>query len=81
MSELSIKSREDRARRELRKQGYRFKKSRTNGSVYRNGVYQGQNADDHGGYMILDVSSDLVVAGERFDLTLEDVEKWAEVIK
>lgn len=78
MSELSSKSREDRARRELGKQGYRFKKSRTNGSVYRNGVYQGQNADDHGGYMILDASTDFVVVGERFDLTLEDVEKWVE---
>ena len=37
MSELSIESREDHARRELRKQGYRLKKSRTNGSVYKIG--------------------------------------------
>ena len=73
MSELSIESREDHARRELRKQGYRLKKSRTNGSVYRNGVYQGQNADDFGGYAILDESTNLIVAGERFDLTLKDV--------
>ncbi len=78
MSELSIKSREDRARRELRKQGFRLKKSRTNGFVYRNGVYQGQNADDHGGYTIIEASTNLIVAGERFDLSLEDVERWAK---
>lgn len=78
MNELSIKSRENRARRELNKRGYRFKKSRTNGSVYWNGVYQGQNVDDHGGYAILDASTDFVVAGEGFDLSLEDVEKWVE---
>lgn len=75
--EKSIKTRENRVRRQLSRQGYRLHKSRTNGCVYQNGVYQGLNSDDYGGYRIVDSSTDMILAGERFDLSLEDVERWA----
>lgn len=59
-----IKAREDKARRQLAKQGYSLKKSRA----------QTYTADNQGGYMI--VQDGIIRAGERFDLTLEDVEKY-----
>lgn len=71
------KTRENRVRRQLARQGLRLQKSRTNGSVYVNGVYQGENVDDRGGYRIVDASTNAVVTGERFDMSLEDVERWA----
>lgn len=76
MKEPNTKCKEDRARRELKKQGYRLKKSRTNGFVYRNGIYQGQNPNDYGGYMIINATTNVVEEGERLDLSLEDVERW-----
>jgi hypothetical protein len=44
--------------------------------VYVNGIYQGQNIDDYGGFMIVDANGNFVVAGARFDLTLEHLEEY-----
>lgn len=73
----STKTRENRVRRQLARQGYRLHKSRTDGCVYQNGVYQGQNGDDYGGYMIVYANTNTVVRGDRFSMGLEDVEKFA----
>lgn len=64
MEKKEIKTREDRARKQLAKQGYSLKKSRA----------QTWTADNQGGYMI--VQNGIIQAGERFGMTLEDVEKF-----
>lgn len=64
MDDEEIKAREDKARKQLAKQGYSLKKSRA----------QTYTADNQGGYMIL--QDGIIQAGERFDMTLEDVEKF-----
>jgi len=64
MENKEIKVREDKARRQLAKQGYTLKKSRA----------QTYTVDNQGGYMIL--QDGVIQAGERFDMTLEDVEKF-----
>lgn len=58
---------ESRLRRKLASQGYSLRKSRV----------KGVNADNLGGFMITDSSHNAIVAGERFNLTLEDVESFA----
>lgn len=63
-----IKSREDKVRRQLAKQGLTLRKSRA--STF--------TADDQGGYRIVDTQFNRIEAGERFDLTLEDVEAYAQ---
>lgn len=63
----NTKSRENRVRRQLAKQGYRLCKSRT-GGVYLNNL---------GGYMIVNANYNIVVAGSNFELSLEDVEQFA----
>jgi hypothetical protein len=60
------KARENRARRALARQGETIRKSRARKYV--------PNLNDHGGYMIIDASRNSVIAGERFNLTLEDLE-------
>jgi len=72
----NTKVREKQVRRQLARQGLRLQKSRSDGSVYVNGVYQGENMDDRGGYRIVDANTNTVVAGEKFDLDLATVEKW-----
>jgi hypothetical protein len=62
----SERSREDAARREARRQGCALRKSRI----------QTPNLDNHGGWMIIDPWQNAIVAGERFDLDLDDVERW-----
>ena len=54
---------ESKARRELKKLGYLLKKSRVRNS----------NLDNQGSYMIIEPNMNIVVAGERFDLSLEEV--------
>lgn len=54
----------DTGKAQLAKQGYSLKKSRA----------QTYTADNQGGYMI--VQDGIIQAGERFDMTLEDVEKF-----
>lgn len=64
IADEEIKAREDKARKQLAKQGYTLKKSRA--KTY--------TADNYGGYMIL--QDGIIQAGERFNMTLEDVEKF-----
>lgn len=61
---MTEKSRENKARRNLAKQGYMLRKAR--GKL---------NIDNMGGYMIADTNG-CIVAGERFNLSLEDIEKF-----
>lgn len=66
--EKDIKCREDKVRRQLAKQGLTLRKSRV--STF--------SADNQGGYMIIDSQFNRIEAGERFDMTLEDVEAFAQ---
>ena len=54
-------------RRMLRKAGYTVQRSRS--SI---------DPDNLGGYMVIDLASNTVVAGSRYELSLEDVWKWAK---
>ena len=56
---------EKQIRRALNKAGYALHKSR--GHI---------NADNLGGYMIVDLTGNYVVAGARYDLDLTDVVEW-----
>lgn len=73
---MSIKARENKVRRQLARDGYRLRKSRTDGCVYTNGIFEGYNLDDRGGYMVVNMDN-AIVAGEKFDMSLEDVERFA----
>jgi len=66
--EKEIKRREDRVRRQLAKQGLALQKSRVSTL----------SADDQGGYRIVDTQLNRIEAGERFDMTLEEVEAFAQ---
>jgi len=59
--------RESRFRRSLAKDGMILRKSRS----------RTWTVDNHQGYMIVDADRNAVVAGGRFDLSLDDVEQWA----
>lgn len=61
------KSRESKVRRRLVSQGYALKKSRAINLT----------SDDQGGYQIIDLQFGRIEAGERFNLTLEEVEQFA----
>ena len=63
-----IKRREDKVRRQLARQGLALRKSRA--SIV--------TVNDLCGYMIIDAQYNRIVAGERFDLTLEDAEAYAQ---
>lgn len=56
---------EAQLRRESAKQGYALQKSRS-----------GYSGDNLGGYRIVDLNTNFIVAGERFNLSSEDVEKF-----
>lgn len=62
------KNQEQRLRRELNKAGYALHKSR-----------RAVSPDNLGGYMIVDLSGNYVVAGSRYELDLVDVENWLKV--
>jgi len=66
MSEL--KNLEQKLRRTLTKQGYQLKKSRARNWSYNNFL----------GYMIVNPYDNTIECGERFDLSLEDVARFAE---
>ena len=66
--EKEIKRREDSVRRQLAKQGLALRKSR---------VFT-PSADDQGGYRIVDTQFNRIEAGERFDMSLEEVEAFAK---
>lgn len=59
------KVREARLRRLARSGGYSLHKSRA-----------GFSADNLGEFMVVDTDMNAVVAGGRYDLTLDDVEEW-----
>ncbi len=59
------KVRENRLRRWASRLGLQLHKSRA----------RSLNIDDYGGWMICDADNDLVVAGEKFNLSLENVEE------
>lgn len=61
------KRREARARRRLRKLGLFVRKDRVR-------IW---DMDHHGGYMLVN-DNNVVVGGERFSLTLDDLETWGE---
>lgn len=61
------RSREQELRRVLKAAGYRMRRSRNSIGL-----------DNLGGYMIVTLSDNTVVAGGRFELSLEDVQEWAE---
>lgn len=58
--------REARARRVLRRDGYKLRKDRASS----------WSLHHQGGYMIIDASINGVVGGSNYDWTLEDVEAW-----
>lgn len=66
--EKEIKRREDRVRRRLAKQGLALRKSRVSTPL----------VNDQGGYMIVDTQFNRIEAGERFDMSLEEVEAFAQ---
>lgn len=66
--EPNKQAREDRLRQVLEAQGLVLRHFRERGEP---------NSDAFGEYMIIDRQSGAVVAGERYDLTLDDAEAWA----
>ena len=58
-------SRARRLRKTAQKRGFMLRKSRGPLSL-----------NNHGEFMIVDPSRNVAVAGERFDLDLDDVEAW-----
>jgi hypothetical protein len=67
MHDVLPKSRERRARRYLARMGFDLRKSRKRNPC---------GVDDQGGYMIVDLQTNFVADGSRFDLNLDDVEAW-----
>jgi hypothetical protein len=63
----SKKARESTLRRRLAKEGYSLRKSRKSICL-----------DNFGDYMIIDTYKNYVVAGSRYDYTLDDVEDFLE---
>lgn len=64
--QLSEAAREARLRRAARRQGYVLRRSRWHlGSI-----------DNYGEFMIVDADRNWTVAGLRFDMTLDDVERF-----
>ena len=57
-------------RKKLRRQGFGLHKSRKANSKY-------FDCNDYGGYMIYNLYFNTVEAGEKFNLSFEDVESWA----
>lgn len=54
----------------------RRRAGRERGWVLRKDRARSWNVDHQGGYMIVDLYSNSLVAGQRFDLGLDDVEWW-----
>jgi hypothetical protein len=62
-SHLSINADEARARRAAQRSGLVARKSR----------WRLNTIDNHGGFMVVDPFNNLIVAGERYDLSARDV--------
>jgi len=67
MEARESKYREDRARRKLSKQGIVVRKSRA----------QAVTANNFGDYMLVNARRNAIIAGARYELTLEDIERYA----
>lgn len=65
---MTEQAREARVRRGLRRQGYTLIKSRA----------RNWSINNHCKYMIVEAYNNSIVAGEKFDLNIEDVEKFLE---
>ncbi len=63
---MSDKNRERRLRYALNKAGYLLRKSRV----------RNIHLDNFGDYMVVDLYTNAVVVGSRFDYTLDNVEAW-----
>ena len=72
-------TREQRLRLRTRELGYVLRKSRTDGSVYRDGTYMGESPSDRGGWMIVDATTNMAITGIRYELTVEDIEAFLDV--
>jgi hypothetical protein len=59
-------SRESRLRALARRRGLVVRKDRARSS----------NIDHYGGYMLVDEYTNFIVGGQRFDLTIDDLEDW-----
>lgn len=66
MKNTEIKIREDKARKQLKDQGYTLEKRTNNINLYHSGCYR-----------ILNSWTGNIEAGADFDMTLEDVEQFA----
>ncbi len=64
-----MKSRENKVRKQLEKQGFKLQKRRTNKDIYHIGQYR-----------ILDLHTNTIVTGANYDLTIDDVEKYVDEI-
>lgn len=64
---MTNKNLEKKLRRALNKHGYALHKSRKPFGM-----------DNLGGYMIVDIYHNAVVAGDRYSFSLEDVSDWLE---
>lgn len=63
---MSEKNKEQQLRRALYKMGYHLQKS----------LARNWSCDNQCGYRVTDAFNNAVVSGERYDLTLEDVEAF-----
>lgn len=63
---LKEKAKEQRLRRLAMKQGMRLIKSRS----------RTQDINNHGGYMIVDLYTNYILLGQRFEFNIDEVEKW-----
>ena len=66
MARNDLAAREARVRRRAQKEGLLLRKSRARTA----------HLDDHGEYRLVDANLNAIVAGEKFDMTLDDVENW-----
>ena len=67
MPTVNTRAREQRLRRLARSQGFVLYKSRLRGDPH---------VDDFGGYRIVNPYINGIVAGVRFEMTLDDVDAW-----
>ena len=62
---MKNKCKENMIRRKFRNAGYAIKKSR-----------RAYGINNWGGYQVIDAALNAIVAGENFDLELEELEDW-----
>ena len=62
---MKNKCKENMIRRKLRNAGYVIKKSR-----------RAYGINNWGGYQVIDATLNVIVAGENFNLELEELEEW-----